>query len=146
MVKLKIKIGDSIHINFEGDHEEASKLIHTLHNEHIETSKTKDIEVKTQLINEHLPTLKEIEAHLKKQPNYQHTTYSVQEHFFGKRFPARGGTKKKFDILYRRLVIVRKNIRKREGGRWIDEWDYPSDGGKTKIFRFTRSSNDDVRV
>lgn len=84
----------------------------------IEPQKDKRITEKT-TINECLPPDVEVKQYLLSKPEYRHTLFDVQRHFFKDRaFISRGYTKKMYHKTFRQLQSVRAQIEKEQGGKF----------------------------
>jgi hypothetical protein len=133
MAKLTVKIDEKTK-TFEGSLDELKSIIDRLLKPEEKPLKSANL---TQL-EKRFPKEKELIKFIKQNPGYDHGLADVQIHFFGMRFSRSGETKRLFTTLDNRLKAVRKKIEQSEDGKFINEWVYPLNEPKYKIYRFKR--------
>jgi hypothetical protein len=72
-------------------------------------------------IFESLKSDAEVKEYILNKPNYTHTLFDMQKHFFKKEFPSRGATKPMYHKTFHQIQRVRQQIEKEKGGKFTTE-------------------------
>lgn len=142
MPTLKFKIKD-FEFEYIGEHQDMIKFIQELmaspSNVNIlATTPTKSLNPKF-ILPEHaeknlkitLPSNESVLQYITSQPDYKHTLFAVQEHFFNQIFRSRGNTINAYMRTKTQLDRVHKEIEKQFNGRFEKE------RGKKRLFCYT---------
>jgi hypothetical protein len=86
--------------------------------------------VKAQMEKKNVAKMLEQELHpndevkqyiLSNAPQYRHTLFDVQTHFYGREFISRGPTKKMYHKTFRQLQLIRQEIEREQKGKFVTE-------------------------
>lgn len=139
MAKLTFHVNDEL-VEFEGTVEEVTAFLKTIQKEHI--SLVSDEEHRRRLeelardkaevenAKKSLPTIKAVKAFILSQPEYRHTTFEVEKHFFGRTFKARGVSEGLYHEFLHITTEARRQIEREHNGKF----NYELELGRHKVY------------
>lgn len=141
MPKLSFFI-DGHPVEFEGTVEEVANFLKIVQKERIPLTTSEQERKKLQILAEEkatvkkakqkMPSVKEVKAYILSQPNYRHSTFKIQKHFFGRTFKARGVSEGLYHDFLTLATEARHQIEREQRGHF----EYSLKLGRHKVYRW----------
>ena len=129
-------------VKFEGTVQEVTDFLKSVETQKISLTPSDKESAKLQKLDEekneirrvrkNLPSVEQVADYILSQPNYKHSTFGIQEHFFGRTFKARGPTESLYHDFLHLATDARKFIEKKHRG----SFSFSLNLGRHKIYHW----------
>jgi hypothetical protein len=129
-------------VEFEGTVDEVTDFLKTIQKQKIPLATSEEERKQTEYLvtekaevkkaKQNLPSVEKVKQYILSLPSYKHTTFDVQEHFFGRTFKARGVTEGLYHEFLRLVTEARQQIEREKSG----SFDFILESGRHKVYRW----------
>jgi len=129
-------------VEFEGTVEEVASFLKMVQAQKIPLATSEEERKRAQLlteekaeikkVKENLPSVEQVKRYILSQPDYRHSTFDIQRHFFGRTFKARGPSEGLYHEFLYLATDARQLIEREQSGRF----EYSLEMGRHKVYRW----------